>query len=245
MAQLRVESDIETLAKSAAEMTVSILTQAIAQHGQAHWLLSGGTAPMEAYKLLASTYAADVDWDKVMVAIGDERCVPLDHPDANWLHISRVLLERVPLPIAQQLRPHSDLVAEEAAQQYTQSLMTFTENNGDIPHFDLIWLGMGEDGHTLSLFPNHPSIEQTDALVIAVHDSPKPPPDRMSLTLRALQNTDQCIVMASGVGKTHVIDEIFNKHESFPITQAIETVEQNGGQVTWLLDKAAAAPISV
>lgn len=239
MSDIQVKADIAAIASAAAELTVDILNSAIERSGQASWLLSGGTAPMGSYKLLASTYRDKVDWSKVTVAIGDERCVPFDSPDASWPLIDQALLKVVGLPETNQLRPRSDQNAEAAAQDYEQQLQRLIIDDDTVPHFDLVWLGMGEDGHTLSLFPDHRAVGDTESLVVAVHNSPKPPPDRISLTLSALSSSSNCLIMAAGDGKSGVIARAFDNDMSLPITQAVSTIELAGGHVTWLVDKAA------
>lgn len=244
MADVQVKTDLTELATAAAELTVKVLKQAIADRGRANWLLAGGTAPMGAYRLLASTYATQVDWSKVFVAIGDERCVPLDSPDASWSLIDQALLQTVHVPKEHQLQPKSDQSAEAAAADYEQQLSSFAVEDNTAPHFDMVWLGMGEDGHTLSLFPGHPALMQTEPLVIPVHDSPKPPPDRISLTLKALTNSTNCLVMAAGSGKSAIIAQIFNSGAALPVKQAADTIEGAGGQVIWLFDQSAAAELA-
>jgi 6-phosphogluconolactonase len=240
MAEVRKSTDQQALALEAAQLTADILNRSIEAMGQANWLLSGGTAPLGAYTVLARDYAHTVDWSKVVVAIGDERCVPLDHPDANWPIISQSFLDVVGVPAAQQLRPESDKAPELAAKSYTQKLQTLASDNG-IPHFDLVWLGMGEDGHTLSLFPDHPALDNTQSIVTAVHDAPKLPPDRMSLTLKALEDTSNCLIMVSGAGKAPIIKQVFDGDRALPISQAVRAIETAGGYVIWLLDAAAAS----
>jgi 6-phosphogluconolactonase len=99
---------------------------------------------------------------------------------------------------------------------------------------------MGEDGHTLSLFPSHAAL-QSEALVAAVHNSPKPPPGRISLTLKALAGADNCLIMVSGVDKAKILARALKGDKKLPIVQAVAAIEAAGGQVTWLVDKAAAS----
>lgn len=240
MAEVQISTDKHEVADKAAQLTFEILNQAVASRGQANWLLSGGTAPMQAYHLLAKGYLDRLDWNKIVVAIGDERCVPLDHPDANWPLIYEALLKVAGLPSEHQLRPASDETPERAAEAYRRVLSDLAVDKAGIPHFDIAWLGMGEDGHTLSLFPGHPAMADSDQLVVPVHDSPKPPPDRISLTLKALTSTDNCLIMALGDGKAEIIKQVFSDDKSLPIQQAVDTIEKSGGKVTWLLDEPAA-----
>lgn len=243
MADIQIKADLEAIAKAAAELTASILSQAIADHGQANWLLSGGSAPMGAYCLLASEYIDRVDWSKVVVAIGDERCVPFDSPDASWPLINQTLLKVVRLPENHQLRPKSDMSPEAAAEDYAELLSGLALEGDNVPHFDMVWLGMGGDGHTLSLFPGNPALNDTESLVVAVHDSPKPPPERISLSLKALGNTSNCLVLVTGSEKAEIMSKVLSGGE-YPINQAIAAVEAGGGKVTWLLDEAASSFIT-
>jgi 6-phosphogluconolactonase len=240
MSDVQIKADHAAISVAAAELTVKVLSETIARNGQVHWLLSGGTAPMEAYRLLASTYRDQIDWAKVVVALGDERCVPFDSPDATWPLINQALLNVVKVPENHQLRPKSNQRAEKAAEDYAHMLGRLVSDGDGVPHFDLVWLGMGEDGHTLSLFPGDATLTNTESLVVAVHNAPKPPPDRISLSLSALSGTDNCLILAAGKGKADVIARVFDGDETLPINRAVGTIEIGGGKVTWLLDEAAA-----
>jgi 6-phosphogluconolactonase len=239
MAQFEVQPDAQHIGEAAASKTVEALNQAIKNYGTAVWVLAGGTAPMIACGVLSSQYQDAVDWSKVVVLIGDERCVPLDDGDSNWYQIASIFLDVVPIPAANKLRPKSDLPAEEGATDYAEALARLPQTKAGLPRFDVLWLGMGEDGHTLSLFPHHPGLQNTQPLVIAIHDSPKPPPNRITLTLKALQGTTSCIIMASGAGKTEAIKNARANDNLLPIAQAVQAIESGGGNVTWLVDPVA------
>lgn len=235
----------EELAQAAASEAIRQLQKAIETYGSATWVIAGGSSPMAAYRILAETALEALDWSKVNIVIGDERCVPFDSPDANWTQAETVLLSKLSLsPLS--LRPETDLPAEEAADRYQQHLQQLPQVRPGLPRFDHVWLGMGEDGHTLSLFPDHPSSRQeTDRLVVAVHDSPKPPPDRISLTFRVLQGTKSCLIMAAGAGKAPAIARVVAGEQDLPVARAAHVIESIGGEVNWLLDVAAAEQASV
>lgn len=241
MATMLVKEDLTVLAETAAELVCKSLTDAIAAYGQAVWLLAGGTAPMGAYRVLADKYKEIIDWERVWVAMGDERCVQIGNFDSNWLQASTVLLDRVSIPETNKLRPTAGLIAEKEAELYEASLMQLPQKEPGIPRLNHVWLGVGEDGHTLSLFPGQFSFEESDKLVIAVHDSPKPPPDRISLTLKALAGTESCLIMATGASKAVIVARAFQGDTSLPIVQAMQAIEATGGRVVWLLDAAAAS----
>src|SRR5918995_515060 len=111
---------------------------------------------------------------------------------------------------------------------------------GGAPRLEVVWLGVGEDGHCLSLFPGRPELEVADRLVVPVHDSPKPPPDRISLTLAALAGTERLLVLAAGLGKADPVARARAGDDRLPLTRAVAAVRSGGGSGTWLLDRAAA-----
>ena len=209
---VRVVDGPEELAEAAARAAVADLEAAVEAHGTATWVLTGGGTPGAAYRRLAGHgLRTGVEWDRVRAAMGDERCVPVTHPDSNWGLAAAALLDHVPVPDHHLLRPQGELGPEAAAGAYQAALAALPAGAAGGPRLEVVWLGMGEDGHCLSLFPGRPEVEVTDRLVVAVHDSPKPPPDRVSLTLAALAGTERLLVLAGW------------------------------GSVTWLLDRAAAA----
>jgi 6-phosphogluconolactonase len=229
------------LAEYAARAAARVLTGAVDAHGEATWVLAGGGTPLGAYRLLERRLAATVPWERIRFAMGDERVVPRDHPDSNWGQASEALLDRVATGEGMLLAPRTDLPPDEAAADYDRQVRALPKAASGWPRLDLIWLGVGEDGHTLSLFPGHPEAEVDDRLVVAVRNSPKPPPDRLSLTLPALRGACCCMVLAAGAGKADAVAHALAGDERLPLTRAVREVTRSGGTVTWLLDRAAAA----
>lgn len=215
------------VAEEAARSTIELLAQAIKQNGVATWVLAGGSTPNFAYSILADQYLEALDWSKVTFIIGDERIGPLDGPDNNWQLIEELFLQHI--PEATFLRPKSDLSAEQAAADYASKLAS-------VSSFDVTWLGMGPDGHTLSLFPGHENFDPADTRsVVPVHDSPKPPEDRISLTLHALTKSQTIIILATGESKREALSDALQPESSLPIAQAARLVPAT----LWLLDEAA------
>ena len=230
------------LAEAAARAAMADLEAAVEAHGTATWVLTGGSTPAAAYRRLAAhDLRAGVEWDRVRVAMGDERCVPPDHPDSNWGQAAAALLDHVPVPAHHLLRPQGELGAEPAADAYQATLAALPAAPGGAPRLEVVWLGVGEDGDFLSLFPGRPEVEVDDRLVVPVHDSPKPPPDRVSLTLAALAGTERLLVLAAGAGKAAAVARARAGDDRLPVTRAVAAVRSAGGSVTWLLDRAAAA----
>ena len=239
MTHKQVVQTPEEVVQLAVEALITDLQEAILNQGMATWVLAGGTLPARAYTLLAEKYLHSIDWSKVNFLIGDERCVPNDSPDSSWGQAAEAFLDKLPLS-DYSIRPKTDGSAEEAAEDYQKVLEQLPHKKHGLPQYDIVWLGVGEDGHTLSLFPNHPSLEPTDELVIPVHDSPKPPPDRISLTLHALRGTQKAYIIAAGVGKQEILAQVVEPDCLLPIRQAADTITEAGGDVCWLLDEAAA-----
>lgn len=241
MIEIRRVQTVEDVIAAAAKLAAEALGQALAHSPQATFVLAGGRVPPQAFQALSDNYSQAFDWSRVQFLIGDERCVPFDSPDSSWLGIKSVLDARADINDANRLRPATNLPAEEAAQMYARTLSALATNEQGLPIFSHAWLGIGEDGHTLSLFPNHPSIQPTDELVIAVHDSPKPPPDRISFSLKALAGVESAVAFISGTSKAPIVKQIADGNHELPIVVASKTISRAGGRVIWLVDDEAAS----
>lgn len=206
MLQWTCLEDSDGIARTAVERIRRFADQAIAERGSFHLVLAGGSTPEAAYRQLALIPAK---WPLWHIYFGDERCLPADHPERNSRMATEALLSKVPIPPAQIHPIPAELGAEQGAERY-RSLI-----NSALP-FDLVLLGMGEDGHTASLFPGQqPSSEAT---VIAVHQAPKPPADRISLSAGTLGNCRQLILLISGRGKASAVER-WKGGEDLPISR--------------------------
>lgn len=237
MNTFRVFDDKDELAQAVAEQTIALLESAIAKYGSAVWVLAGGSTPLAAYKIIADEYRNEIDWSKVTIIIGDERIGPLDGSDNNWHAIDNALLQHI---AANTFRPQTNQTAEQAARHYNAIIGQLPRTTEGLPRLDVVWLGVGQDGHTLSLFPRHASILPTSDLVIPVHDSPKPPADRITLTLRALRGACTVLIVAGGSDKQQAISDARQANSHLPIALAAQVVVTHKGHVRWLVDKSAA-----
>lgn len=168
---------------------------ALADRGEFKLVLAGGTTPEKVYQLLAQS---STDWSKWHIYFGDERCLPSDHPDRNSVMASRALLEKVAIPAAQIHIMPTELGPEAAAAAYRTTV-------AEAGRFDLTLLGMGEDGHTASLFPGR--VHREDETVHAVYDSPKPPPERISLSAKVLSESRRVLFLVTGAGKHEAVQQ--------------------------------------
>lgn len=185
------------VAQAVADIVVMSASEAIAERGVFHWVLAGGTTPKRCYELLQD---ADIDWLKVHVWFGDERCLPVGDHERNDVMADEALLKHVAIPSNQIHRIDAELGATEAAALYAEAL-------SHIACLDLVLLGMGEDGHTASLFPNNPALSE-QALAVAVFDSPKPPSNRVSLGYKALKSARRRVIMVTGEGKRDAFERV-------------------------------------
>jgi len=175
--------DAEAVAQRACEWIAAAAAVAIRERGVFRLVLAGGSTPQRAYALLADTRQ---DWDRWEIFWGDERCLPVEHVERN---------SRMSLPTARRFPIPAEVGAEVAALAYAQTIRE------KLP-FDVVMLGMGEDGHTASLFPG---FEEGNFLTLAVFDAPKPPPERVSLSVAALQACRQQLVLVTGAGKVDAL----------------------------------------
>jgi len=184
----------EDVAKAACRQILDAAESAISERGKFKLVLAGGSTPEKVYRLLAES---DADWANWTIYYGDERCLPVDHQDRNSLMASRVLLDKVAIPAGQIFTMPAELGPEVAADHYKLAV-------GKAGTFDMVLLGMGEDGHTASLFPGHQ--HQQNELVHAVYNSPKPPPERVSISAKALSNTHELIFLITGANKQDAVN---------------------------------------
>jgi 6-phosphogluconolactonase len=188
-------NDVDAVAEQALARIVSASQRAIAERGRFSIVLAGGTTPERVYRRLKD---CDSDWSRWHVWFGDERCLPADHPERNSVMAQRAWLAHVPIP-AEQIRP---IPAEQGPQQAAETYQSLIRSG--IP-FDLVLLGIGEDGHTASLFPGH--AHPDGRLVVPVFDAPKPPPERVSLTVAALSDTRELCVLVTGESKRKAVQQ--------------------------------------
>ena len=230
MAKLEVKEvrivDSSEVPRIGAEWIAHQLREAIAQRGLASLALSGGNTPRRVYEELASL---QIPWDRVGVFFGDERCVPPDDPDSNFRMAREALLDRVRAPRVHRM-PAERTDLESAAAEYARELPE---------RFDAILLGMGEDGHTASLFPGHDWSHPAGRKVIVVSGAPKPPPCRLSVTPEVIWAARARLVLATGAGKGQQVFSAL-EGEADPSRYPVHLV----GGATWLLDRAASSLLS-
>jgi len=216
----RVFADAGELARAAAEWTARVSAEAVAARGVCHLVLAGGTSPKLCYEALRDL---EVDWPRLHIWFGDERCVPVGHEDRNDRMADEALLSHVPVPESHIHRMAAELGPEEGAALYAAELAV-------APVMDMVHLGMGEDGHTCSLFPGKPALSD-ERLVFGVTDSPKPPPARVTLGYAVLNKARPALVLTAGAAKQEALARIAGG-ESLPVARVKNAI--------WYIDRDAA-----
>lgn len=236
---IHIHPDLDEVYRDTAERIALLATRQIADHGAFHIALAGGATPEGTYRTLARPPLRDeVDWSRVHIYFGDERCVPPDHRDSNYRMARRALLDHVPIPPEQQHRIRGEMEPQAAAEAYAAELRQSLPLEGTIPVFDLILLGTGPDGHIASLFPG------TDILTrrkpVAAVWVPKLAAWRVSLTFPVLNAARHLMLLVTGTKKADVIRHVVKHRYSNPLP--VEMLRPRG-HLEWFLDRAAARHI--
>ncbi|MGB8474487.1 MAG: 6-phosphogluconolactonase [Candidatus Acidiferrum sp.] len=245
-AEVRILPDAAAIARQAAERLVEIALAAVRQKGAFNLVLSGGSTPKALHGLLVNDplFRSQVPWDKMHVFFGDERHVRPDDPQSNYRMALETLISKSPLKPEQIHRIKAEYpLAEDAAKEYEQEIRKhFKLTDGEFPHFDLVLLGMGSEGHTASLFPGTKALHENRRIV--VHNwVGKVLMDRITLTAPAINNAAHILFMVTGADKcfalTAVLERVFEP-EQLP-AQLIQPVN---GTLLWLVDAAAGSQLA-
>jgi 6-phosphogluconolactonase len=242
MTEVTIARDAADLAWTAASYIVGLAKETIAARARFTVAISGGSTPLPVYALLAlPEWAARIDWPRVHVFWADERAVPPDHQDSNYLYASAVLLDRVPLPKENIHRMRGEIEPTQAAAEHESLLKQFfgvSEVNSEV-RFDLILLGMGDDGHTASLFPGTAAIHEQTHYVIA-HYVEKTGNWRITLTPRTINAAANVAFLVSGENKATRLHEVIDGPFQ-PDQLPAQIVKPTHGNLAWLVDQPAAA----
>lgn len=215
------------LAEAAARWTAERIAAAVAARHACYISLAGGETPRGCYERLAQPpYSDGLPWPSVFVYWSDERQVPRDDPASNYGMAKAALLDHVPIP-AEQIFP--------LVQDPVPALLRLPVDRDGLPRFDIVHLGMGEDGHTASLFPSSPALEERHALVYYVHDAPKPPPDRVTLTLPVINAARAVLFMVQGASKREALAQVLQRDPALPASR----VKPIDGELQFIVDRAA------
>ena len=250
---MKIYDDLEALSRAVAEELSALAGETAAAGRSFGLVLAGGSTPRTLYRLLATEFRERMPWTRVHLLWGDERFVPADHPDSNRRMVEETLISHVPIPpenvhpIPQEARPGERGAGspEEAAERYEEELRRLLERPSGArgggrggPGLDAVLLGVGEDGHTASLFPGDAAVEETGRWVRAVPHPPAPHEHpRVTLTLPALARAEQVLFLAAGERKRDAVRRIAIRRDAGDLPAARVRCR---GAVEWLIDRAAA-----
>lgn len=240
---IQIFKDIDSLSRSAADLFLETTTQAIKERGHALIAISGGSTPLALFRLLANEpYRSQVNWHAVHIYWADERCVPQDDPGSNHGQARKAFLSQVQIPEDNVHRINSDLEPAQAAREYANTLRDFREPPLDWPRFDLVLLGMGEDGHTASLFPGSEVDVQSLTLAVTAHYQDRPA-NRVTLTPRVFNTARKIVFLVSGENKAETLARVLDKNNYQPELYPVQRIHPFNGTIIWMLDEAAASKL--
>ncbi len=239
--RIHVYPNKEKLVIATTERVINLIGQAIQENGFCNIALAGGNTPREVYSMLAAnSYRGRVDWNRIHLFWGDERMVPPEHRDSNFRMVQQTLLKHVNIPDGNVHRIRGEIEPEQASVEYTKLLHDHFRE--DSPRFDLILLGVGEDGHTASLFPDTDAIEECERHAVAVF-VPRLNTWRVTLTVPVLNAAREVFFLVSGSPKSNIIKHIMSIKQPTKDLPAT-LVNPENGTLHWMLDSDAAALIN-
>ena len=232
----------EALASAAASHFAERVSQSVAKRGRARIAISGGSTPKATFALLADpagSYAATIPWDKIDLFWVDERTVGPEDADSNYRMTKEALLSKVPLGEEQVHRMEGELDPEEAAAKYESLIRReFRLEGAELPRFDVVWLGMGDDGHTASLFPHTEGLHELGRIVYANH-VPQKDTWRITLTLPVINEANDVVFLIGGSDKAEPLEKVLYG-DFLPEVYPSQLIQPRNGSLTLLLDEKAA-----
>ncbi len=239
--QIRIFKDMEALSRSATDLFMEQAQQSVHERGQFLVALNGGSTPARLFRLLATDYRDRVDWTKTHIFWGDERLVAADDPESSYGQAWNLFLSHVPIPEANMHRIYGDLEPTEAAREYERVLKKSASPALDIPRFDLVYLGMGEDGHTASLFPGS-ALDVNDLVLPVTAHYQNRPAQRVTLTPMIFNQARIVAFMATGEKKARTLAEVLSDRYQ-PELYPAQRIDPKDGKVIWLIDEDAASAL--
>jgi 6-phosphogluconolactonase len=242
---VNILEDAKAIARAAAEEFRHRAAEAIAEQGRFTVVLSGGNTPRLLYRELANESEGSLSWEKIHLFWGDERTVPPDHPDSNYRLVQEELLSRITIPAANIHRMHGeDPDPVTAAADYETRLHKFFSlKPGQFPCFDLIFLGVGADGHTASLFPGSEALIDNKRLVVAPYVA-QLNTRRLTLTASVINRAVCVIFLVSGAEKAKTLQRVLEGPYD-PLNLPSQLIKPVDGKLSWLVDRAAASLLTI
>lgn len=229
--------DASELSQYAARSFIEIAKKSIEERGRFLVSLSGGGTPMRLYELLGNQFQNEVDWSHTHFFWGDERCVPVNDAGNSYGQIKKVLFDKINVPDKNIHRVLSELEPESASKEYANTLSDFADPPLAWPRFDLALLGMGEDGHTASLFPNSPVEVDSPTLAVTANYQDRPA-NRVTLTQKVLNSSRNVIFLVTGKAKAATLSRVLSDNYK-PGELPAQRIAPKDGNLIWLIDEEA------
>ena len=238
---IHIRQSPEDLAQFTCERLAEVLSNSIDERGSGSFVLSGGQTPRRVYQLLASApFSRRVDWKKVRLFFGDERMVPPDHADSNYGMAYKELISHVPVSEENIFRISGELPPATAAEKYAGALERIFKD--EHPRFDCVLLGIGEDGHTASLFPGTDGVNEREKLAVEVF-VPRLKAWRVTLTVPVINNARTIVFLGEGQKKSAIVRKVINA--TSPSAEVPATlIHAHDGELHWILDQEAASQLA-
>ncbi|HWF59839.1 MAG TPA: 6-phosphogluconolactonase [Nitrospira sp.] len=243
--ETRIAGSLHEWAQDAAAFIHSVSEQVIKSHGRFIIALSGGSTPKTLYQVLATPeWKVRLDWSRIFFLFGDERCVPPDHPESNFKMAYTSLFQPLNIHldhISRMKGEYEDSTA--AAREYEESIRRVTNDPSKVPLIDLVLLGLGDDGHTASLFPGTAALQEQNKIVTVGH-APIGIKSRLTLTLRVLNHAAVVLFLVTGSGKAEMARRVIESESEADRSLPAAKISPKSGRLVWMLDQAAAQQLT-
>jgi 6-phosphogluconolactonase len=244
--EIRISGNLDEWAQDVAAFIVSIGEEAIRSNGRFIIALSGGSTPKTLYQVLAASEGqARLDWSRVFFLFGDERCTPPDHPESNFKMVHAALFQPLNIHPDHIFRMKGESESPMvAAQEYEETIRRLTKSfPPQVPRIDLVLLGLGDDGHTASLFPGTAALQEHNRIV-TVGQAPTGIRSRLTLTLGVLNHAAVVLFLAAGPGKAHMVRRVLDPESEADRFLPAARISPSSGRLVWMLDQAAAQQLN-
>ncbi len=243
---VEIYDDIDALSRAEAKHVLNVATKAVKNKGNFTWVLSGGGTPETLFRLMTqATYKNSMPWTKTYVFWGDERLVPPEHAESNFGQARNLMLDHVPIPAANIFRIKGELEANAAYKDFGNQLVLFAEDGSKWPHFDLVQMGLGSDGHTASLFPGSlPDDQLSSPIAVVTADYAGRPANRITMTPLLFNLARHIDFMVTGIDKAKAVAGSI-EGDSDPLNWPAQRIKPKSGDLLWLLDVNAASALGL
>jgi 6-phosphogluconolactonase len=240
--KIKVSDNIQTLAKEFCSELVNQIDSLLKTKNKVNIALSGGNTPKLVFRVLVTLYKDKLSWEKINIFWGDERCVPPDDKESNYRMTKKFLLSRIQIPSENIFRIKGEDNPEQEAKRYSEVIKNNLPVKNSLPQFDIVLLGLGEDGHTASIFPDQIKLIESDKICeVALH--PESQQKRITLTGRVINNSKKIYFLVAGKSKLFAVGTILNKTGDY-LKLPGSHIKPFDGELCWFLDKEVASGIN-